>query len=230
MSPIMKNPIIVALDVNSPQKAQDLVTELEQEVGGFKVGLELFIAAGRLPLTSLPIVLDLKLHDIPETVAKAVKAGGNLGAKFMTLHIQQRAALEAAMKAAEEFDLTLLGVTVLTSMTEDDLRDLRQPGLFNGFYPKDRAEFLATLGYEVGLRGFVCSPQEVAAIKRRCPDGFFLVPGIRPAGADLNDQKRVATPQEAINNGADLIVIGRPITAASSPKAAAAEIAASIHL
>lgn len=227
------NPICFALDVPSLEEAQSLVDRLGANVGAFKVGLELYISGG-MPVTrrhmdfDIPTVLDLKLYDIPETVARAVKAGGNRGAKFMTMHIQQRATLEAALKAAEEFkDLRLLGVTVLTSMTSQDCRDLmlhasdEDP---SDTSPGTRAENLAKFAYEIGLRGFVCSPQEVKALKTACPEAFFLVPGVRPAGSATGDQKRVGTPLQAVQDGANLIVIGRPIRDAKDPVEAAKAI------
>lgn len=223
----MPNPICFALDMSSHKRAQEFADKLEPYVGAFKIGLELFIASGSLVETSLPIVLDLKLHDIPETVARAIKAGGDGGVRFMTLHIQQRATLEAALKAAEPFDITLLGVTVLTSMTGQDCRDLmlhasdEDP---SDTSPGTRAENLAKFAYEIGFRGFVCSPQEVKTIKKACPEAFFLVPGVRPAGAATGDQKRVGTPSQAVQDGANLIVVGRPIRDAADPVEAAKAI------
>lgn len=222
----MDNPICFALDVPFLADAQNLVDRLEPHVGAFKVGLELFIAAGNVPRSSKPIVLDLKLHDIPETVARAVKAGGDRGVKYMTMHIQQRATIEAALKAAEPFGITLLGVTVLTSMTQQDLMDLEQPSRCDPTYfePADRARSLAEFAHGVGLRGFVCSPQEVGNLKSARPEGFFLVPGVRPAGSDVGDQKRVGTPAQAVKDGANLIVVGRPIRDAKDPVEAAKAI------
>lgn len=223
----MDNPICFALDVPTSRVAEDYVANLEPHVGAFKVGLELFIASGGLPETTRPIVLDLKLHDIPETVGRAVRAGGDLGARFMTLHIQQRATLESAIKAAEEYDMTLLGVTVLTSMTERDCRDLLVHANDDDptyCTPGERAVGLAKFAYEVGLRGLVCSPQEVKVLKTFCPDAFFLVPGVRPAGSATGDQRRVGTPSQAVRDGANLIVVGRPIRDAQNPVAAAQAI------
>lgn len=227
-------PICFALDVPNMLRAEQYVDMLEEHVGAFKVGLELFMVCRRLPETKRPIVLDLKLHDIPETVARAVKNGGDMGVKFMTLHVQQRETLERAVRAAEPFGITLLGVTVLTSMVRQDLSDLRMVGTWGGSSlgptsdPSERAVKLAEFGYECGLRGFVCSPQEVASLKAVAPDAFFLVPGIRPAGADLGDQKRVGTPAQAMKDGANLLVIGRPIRDANDPVAAAKAIAAEV--
>ncbi len=220
----MRNPICFALDVPSSAEADRLINVLYPHVGAFKVGLELFIAAHRegwWPSTSVPLVLDLKLHDIPETVARAVKAGGDLGAKLMTLHVQQRAALEAAVKAAEPFGIQLLGVTVLTSMKEEDVSDLARP---RGLSISDLVDDLFDHGRDCGLSGFVCSPLEVSRLKSALPEGFFLVPGVRPAGAALGDQQRVGTPSQAVKDGASLIVVGRPIRDAINPAVAAQEI------
>lgn len=220
-----KNPIIVALDVPDLQEAQRLITDLESEVGGFKVGLELFIAEGRLPDTKLPIILDLKLHDIPNTVVRAIHSAGRSFPQVqgMTLHIQQRETLEAAVEAADKYDIQLFGVTVLTSMTTADLGDLGMRGA-----PEMRAVDLARFGWKCGVDGFVCSPKEVAAIREAVPGARLLVPGVRPSESSLHDQKRVSTPKEAVDAGANFIVVGRPITEATSPKAAAADIAASL--
>jgi orotidine-5'-phosphate decarboxylase len=219
------NPICFALDVPTLAEAQSFVDRLEPYVGAFKVGLELFIASGSLVKTKKPIVLDLKLHDIPETVERAIKAGGDRGARAMTLHVQQRATLERAAKAAEPYDMTLLGVTVLTSLAPGDMDDLR----FSTSDPKTRAGWLARFGWECGLRGFVCSPMELSYVKHQVMkhhEGkpFFLVPGIRPRGADAGDQVRIGTPESAVKDGADLIVIGRPIRDAADPVQAAQAI------
>lgn len=220
----MNNPICFALDVPTGRQAQDFVDVLEPYVGAFKVGLELFIASGTVPLSEMPIILDLKLHDIPETVSRAINAAGNIGVKYITLHVQQRATLEAALKAAEPFNITLLGVTVLTSMNEQDLMDLSMASDPNYFNPSARVSWLTAFGYSCGLRGFVCSPQEVRILKKVYPDAFFLVPGVRPNNASAGDQKRTGTPKQAVADGADLIVVGRPIRNAIDPVAAALEI------
>jgi len=227
----MNNPICFALDGMGATAAQYHVDMLEEHVGAFKVGLELFIRSGKLPATQRPIVLDLKLHDIPETVAGAVRAGGDLGAKYMTLHIQQRETLEKAVQAAEPYGITLLGVTVLTSMTRDDFKDLRfQDGAFDDV--RSRVHNLARFAVaRCGLRGLVCSPQEVEFLRMNFTDEeqpFLLVPGIRPAGSALNDQKRVGTPAQAMKDGANLLVIGRPIRDANDPVQAAKDILAEI--
>lgn len=215
----MSSRIAFALDVPNLGVAQELVNRLSPHVGAFKVGLELFIAAGDLPKTDVPIILDLKLHDIPETVERAVKAGGDRGVKYMTLHVQQAQTIEKAVKAAGPYGILLLGVTVLTSMTDQDCDDLRYTtGVLQ------RAPYLVRMGYDYGLRGFVCSPQEVGHLRALFPSVFFLVPGVRPAGADLGDQKRVGTPKQAVQDGANLIVVGRPIRDAADPVAAAIAI------
>lgn len=218
--------IAFAVDVDNWSEMVGLTERLKADVGAFKVGLELYAKFGPpvLKVLDLPVILDLKLHDIPETVARAVKAGGDLGAKYMTLHVQQRKTLEMAVKAAEPFGITLLGVTVLTSMNDDDCNDLGYVPL----QPSTRAFSMAKHGYDCGLRGFVCSPQEVGKLKASFPNAFYLVPGVRPAGSELGDQKRVGTPAQAVKDGADLIVVGRPIRDAQDPKAAAAAIAAEI--
>lgn len=222
----MKNPICFALDGMGSDDATRYVNMLEEHVGAFKVGLELFTRTGTIPRTKRDIVLDLKLHDIPETVGGAVAAGGDLGVKYMTLHVQQRATLEKAIRAAEPYGVVLLGVTVLTSMSEIDLDDL---GL-KGSRPGARAGLLVEFGYQYGLRGFVCSPQEVGGLRLTTPkDAFFLVPGIRPAGAALGDQKRTGTPGQAMKDGADLLVIGRPIRDAADPVQAAQTIMLEIN-
>lgn len=217
--------IAFAMDVSNLKDACRLEAVLSPHVGAFKVGLELFISCGNTLKVEKPVILDLKLHDIPETVARAVRAGGDLGAKYMTLHVQQRRTLEEAVKAAEPFGITLLGVTVLTSMNDDDCRDLGYVPL----QPSTRALSMAQFGHDCGLRGFVCSPQEVGRLKSAFPDSFFLVPGVRPVGSGSGDQKRVGTPSQAVKDGADLIVVGRPIRDASDPVAAAKAIADEIE-
>lgn len=233
-----KSPVCFALDFPSLGQAVDCFfkNNLHEHVGAVKVGLELFIANGPLTVTAfkrdgLDVVLDLKLHDIPETVARAVKTGGDLGVKYMTLHVQQRAAVEAAVRAAEPFGIKLLGVTVLTSMDEQDLEDLSY--VVTGSSSLDGeahnpvgtvARARAAFGASCGLSGFVCSPQEVASLERLVPNSFFLVPGVRPAGSHIGDQKRVGTPLQAVRDGASMIVIGRPIRDAEFPEEAAKDI------
>src|SRR6185503_11155513 len=196
----------------------------------FKVGLELFIAAG--PSILEPIIarghnvfLDLKLHDIPNTVAGAVRSAASHGVHMLTLHAGGGPAmLSAAREAVSGFTNPpeLLAVTVLTSM---DAGQLHATGV--GRLPSSQVELLAKMGMEAGIRGFVCSPQEVAALRSLTgPEGVLVIPGIRPAGADIGDQKRVASPADALRKGASYLVVGRPITQAPGPAAAAEAIVA----
>jgi len=215
----MKEKLAFAVDIADGKRAQELIDILEDYVGAFKIGLEYFIANGRLPLTKKPIILDLKLHDIPATVERAVKSSCDLGAQYLTLHIQQRAALELAVKAAEPYGVKLLGVSVLSSMEDKDLWDL--DFIVEDITIADTAFKRIGFARACGLRGFVCSPQEIQALKRYYPDNFFLVPGVRSIGADIGDQKRTGTPAQAIKDGANLIVVGRPIRDANDPVEAA---------
>ncbi len=232
-----KTELIVALDVPDTREALKLIDGLDSRVRWVKIGLELFIASGPRSVEvfsedlATPVVLDLKLYDIPETVERAVKVGGDLGVKYMTLHIQQRETLERAVRAAEPFGITLLGVTVLTSMTSRDIEDLHMRTTVLGEsyeQPSIRAEALAKHGYDCGLRGFVCSPQEVLKLRSSFPDAFFLVPGVRPAGAVVGDQKRVGTPGQTVKDGANMIVVGRPIRDAQDPAKVVEDILAEI--
>jgi orotidine-5'-phosphate decarboxylase len=220
--------LIVALDVPDPASAMRLVAELEGTCSWFKVGLELFVAAGPAVLEplvkrGLNVFLDLKLHDIPNTVAGAVKSAAGLGVRMLTVHAGGGAAMLSAAKAALEgvSDAPeLLAVTVLTSMDAGQLHGIgveRTPGA--------QVDLLAKMGLEAGIRGFVCSPQEVAAVRGLTgPRGVLVIPGIRPAGAAIGDQKRVARPAEALRQGASYLVVGRPITQAPKPAEAAAAI------
>jgi orotidine-5'-phosphate decarboxylase len=230
-----KNPICFALDFPTLGAAADFLRkdDLHAHIGAVKVGLELFISSGPRSMEILhdeygkDVVLDLKLHDIPETVGRAVTAGGNLGAKYMTLHVQQKAAIEAAARAAEPFGITLLGVTVLTSMASEDMSNLgMEKNLAGVSSVMFRAMKLVQFAHGCGLRGFVCSPVEVKALKELAPDSFFLVPGVRPAGSDAGGQKRLGTPGQAVKDGASLIVVGRPIRDAKDPVRAAKDILA----
>lgn len=220
--------LIVALDVPDAASAMRLVAELEGTCTWFKVGLELFVGAG--PAVLEPIIarghkvfLDLKLHDIPNTVAGAVRSAAGFGVRMLTLHAGGGPAmLSAAKDAAAGFSNPpeLLAVTVLTSM---DAGQLHATGV--GRLPSSQVELLAKMGMEAGIRGFVCSPQEVATLRALTgPEGVLVIPGIRPAGAVIGDQKRVAGPAEALRLGASYLVVGRPITQAPSPSKAAASI------
>jgi orotidine-5'-phosphate decarboxylase len=220
--------LIVALDVPDSKSAMRLVAELEGTCNWFKVGLELFIAAG--PAVLEPIVarghnvfLDLKLHDIPNTVAGAVRSAAGLGVRMLTVHAGGGPAMLTAAKGAlagVSNPPELLAVTVLTSM---DVAQLEFVGVNRA--PAGQVEQLAKMGLEAGIRGFVCSPQEVAAVRALTgPAGVLVIPGIRPAGAAIGDQKRVAGPAEALRLGASYLVVGRPITQAPNPALAATTI------
>ena len=221
-----KDRLIVALDVDSREKAVRLVEELGPHVGMFKVGKELFTSEGPEIVRDIvggggKVFLDLKFHDIPNTVAKAVGAASRLGAFFVTLHVSGgRAMLEAAASALPAEGTQLLGVTVLTSHTDESLKEVAAAGTV-----AETVRRLAILARESGIDGVVCSPHEVRSIREAVGDGLLIVtPGIRPSGAALGDQARVTTPLEALQLGCDYIVVGRPITAASSPKDAAKAI------
>lgn len=225
----MTNPIFCAVDRPDLEGTLDLVRTLAPHVGGIKLGLEFFVAQGprgveAVAALGVPIFLDLKLHDIPNTVAGAVRGAGQLGVAMLTLHAAGgRAMLEAAAAAAPT-GLALLGVTVLTSLDQHDLATIGVPSELDV-----QAERLGRLALDAGLGGLVCSPREIATLRARLgPTPRLVVPGIRPAdGGD--DQKRTMGPAEALALGADVLVIGRPITRADSPAAAAAAIAARLR-
>jgi orotidine-5'-phosphate decarboxylase len=228
------NPVIAAIDTPDPSEARRLVNALAGAVGGVKLGLEFFAANGpratREAAFGENLFLDLKLHDIPNTVAGAVRACAALEPLLLTLHASggpamMRAAADAAQSAAAgRRRMRLLGVSVLTSLDDDDLARVGQERPV-----AQQVLRLALLARDSGLDGVVCSPHEVASLRAACGRDFLLVvPGIRPAGAALGDQKRVMTPKEAIDAGADYLVIGRPITAAPDPAAAARAILASL--
>lgn len=217
--------LIVALDAPDASRALELVDRLEGSCLWFKVGLELFTATGpsfleQLSKRGLSIFLDLKFHDIPNTVAGAVRSAATLGARMMTVHaLGGPAMLTAAREALAGLSNPpeLLAVTVLTSM---DASQLKAIGVEDP--PARQVERLAQMGLEAGLRGFVCSPEEVGSLRARTgPEGVLVVPGIRPAGAAMGDQKRVASPAEALRKGASYLVVGRPITQALHPAEAA---------
>ncbi|MBR90492.1 MAG: orotidine-5'-phosphate decarboxylase [Verrucomicrobiales bacterium] len=228
----MQNPIIVALDVSTAEEALALARELADTVGAFKVGKELFVSAGpdivrAIRDTGGAVFLDLKFHDIPNTVAKAVAAAARLDVQMLTLHTSGGRDMMAAAEAeAQEADRPplVLGVTVLTSM---DGHDLDEIGL--SMEPAAQVKRLAQLAHSAGLRGLVCSPREIMTVRQALPREMQLVtPGIRPAGSDVGDQKRTLTPAEAISAGANWLVIGRPITGAGNPRQAAENILQSL--
>jgi len=220
--------LIVALDVPSASDALSLADSLTGVCTWVKVGLELFIAAGPpivadLKARGFSVFLDLKLHDIPNTVAGAVRSAAATGADMLTVHAAGGPAmLAAALDAAESSTspIQLLGVTVLTSMDAAQLASVGVPAS-----PADQVALLARVAIDSGLRGLVCSPQEVASLRRLLSENIHLVtPGIRPAGSAAQDQKRIATPAQAIADGATYLVVGRPITQAPNPRAAVESI------
>ena len=225
----MTNPLFVALDTTDPEQARSIGEQVNGHVGGLKLGLEYFSANGpsgvhSLARLGLPLFLDLKLHDIPNTVAKAVQALRPLAPVILTVHAAGgRAMLEAAKAAAPE-GTKVVAVTVLTSL---DANDLASAGVQGDV--ESQVERLAALARDSGLAGIVCSGQEVDAAKRLWPDGFFVVPGVRPAEGAAGDQKRIVTPREALDRGASVLVIGRPITQAEDPGEAARTIAAGLR-
>ena len=220
--------LIVALDVPNAPSAVHLLAQLEGTCAWFKVGLELFVAAGPSVLDTLvarghKVFLDLKLHDIPNTVAGAVRSAASHGVHMLTLHAGGGPAmLSAAREAVSGFTNPpeLLAVTVLTSM---DAGQLHATGV--GRLPSSQVELLAKMGMEAGIRGFVCSSHEVTALRTLTgPEGVLVIPGIRPLGAAIGDQKRIAGPAEALRRGASYLVVGRPITQAQNPAEAATAI------
>ena len=223
------SPIFVAIDTPDLERALAIAKAVREHVGGVKLGLEFFSAAGpegvrRIAALGLPIFLDLKLHDIPNTVAKAVAALAPLEPAILTVHATGGHEMLLAAKRAAPPATKVVAVTLLTSLDEADLGDL---GI--QWSPADQVTRLARLAREAGVDGIVCSGAEVSEARAAWPNGFFVVPGIRPAGADVGDQKRVATPAGALKDGASVLVIGRPITAAADPAVAARDIAANLN-
>lgn len=224
----MNSSIYVAIDTPDMDRARSVAAAVRRHAGGLKLGLEFFCHNGRagvleLADLGLPIFLDLKLHDIPNTVAKAIQALSPITPAVLTVHAAGGRAMLEEAKAAAPTGTKVVAVTVLTSLDSVDLTAI-------GFGDDSHAqvERLADLAKEAGLDGVVCSGIEVAAARSRWKDGFFVVPGIRPANAAVGDQKRVMTPREALNKGASILVIGRPITDAEDPAAAVREIAGSL--
>jgi orotidine-5'-phosphate decarboxylase len=234
----MRNPIIAALDVPTVERALNLAKEIAPVVGGFKVGSELFTSAGpdivkKIRATGASVFLDLKFHDIPNTVAKAVAAATRLDAQMLTIHTSgglemMRAAEASAQQTANQAGLNaplVLGVTVLTS---SDSRTLAEIGCEADM--GKQVSRLAQLAVKAGLRGLVCSPLEIADLRQILPAHIQLVtPGIRTGAEKADDQKRTLTPREAIDAGANWLVIGRPIYAAENPRAAAEKILESLN-
>jgi orotidine-5'-phosphate decarboxylase len=234
MSGPRQNPVFVALDTPDLNQALALAAAVKPYVGGLKAGFEFLTAVGpsalrALVATGLPVFADTKFHDIPNTVGAASREIAKLGVAVFNVHASGGAAMMRAAAAearAVNPKIKIIAVTVLTSLDDADLEAVgqRRPAA-------DQVVRLAELAQKSGLDGVVCSSREIAAIRRACgPDFLLTVPGIRPAGADLADQKRVMTPSEAARAGADILVVGRPITAASDPAVAARAITEELAL
>lgn len=224
----MTNPVYVAIDTPDLAKAQALAGQVRRHVGGLKLGLEFFCANGHhgvheMAKLGLPIFLDLKLHDIPNTVAKAVQALHVLEPAILTVHAAGGRAMLEDAKAAAGVNTKVVAVTVLTSLDDGDLLDIGVGGK-----AEDQVRRLADLAQSAGLDGIVCSGEEVAMVRKDWSDGFFVVPGVRPAGGAKGDQKRAVTPREALDRGASILVVGRPISLAPDPDLAAREIEATL--
>ena len=233
----MRNPIIAALDVPAAEQALKLAREIAPVVGAFKIGSELFTSAGpdivkKIRATGAAVFLDLKFHDIPNTVAKAVASAVRLDVQMLTIHTSgglemMRAAEEAAQQTANQTGRNaplVLGVTVLTSSDSRTRAEIGGAANIGA-----QVERLANLAVQAGLRGLVCSPLEIADLRRILPAHVQLVtPGIRTGAEKADDQKRTLTPREAIDAGANWLVIGRPIYAAENPRAAAEKILRSL--
>jgi orotidine-5'-phosphate decarboxylase len=222
------NPIFVAIDTPDLARATDIASAVRGHAGGVKLGLEFFSAQGpegvrRIADLGLPIFLDVKLHDIPNTVAKAVEALAPLDPAILTVHAAGGHEMLLAAKRAAPPTTKVVAVTLLTSLDAADLNDL---GIERS--PADQVARLAWVARDAGVDGIVCSGAEVADARTAWPKGFFVVPGIRPAGANVGDQKRIVTPVRALDDGASVLVIGRPITDAPDPRRALMDIAAGL--
>ena len=222
---IARDRSIVALDVPTQTEALNLVRDFSPEVAFLKVGLQLYTAAGpqivrSVLATGAKVFLDLKLHDIPNTVARTVESAGQLGVQMLTIHLSGGAEMIRATVAARKNNLSILGVTVLTSADE---QTLRQVGISDNI--RDHVLRLAKLGVDAGIDGLVASPHEVKMLRAQFGGKIKLVvPGIRPSWSEARDQKRVMTPREALEAGADYLVIGRPIIAHPWPREAVTKI------
>ena len=222
--------LIVALDLPSVEQARTLIDTLQGSVGIYKIGLELLFAGGFKLASELVargdrVFIDAKLLDIETTVERATAAVARTGADFLTVHALDCKTLDAAVRGRGDSELQLLGVTVLTNLDRDDLKE---QGIDRD--PKDLAIYRAMLAQEAGFDGVVASGQDAAALRQALgPKMLIVTPGIRPEGSASNDQMRVATPATAIAAGADYLVVGRPIAAATSPRAAAEMIVAQIE-
>ncbi|HWW64730.1 MAG TPA: orotidine-5'-phosphate decarboxylase [Sphingomonadaceae bacterium] len=224
----MTKPIYIALDTPDLERAKALAMKVRHHVGGIKLGLEFFMANGRagvreMAALDLPIFLDLKFHDIPNTVAKAVQALRPLEPAILTVHASGGRAMMEDAKAGAPLGTKVVGVTVLTSLDDKDLTSVGLPP-----DPEAQVERLTLLAREAGLDGVVCSGAEVAAVRKLWPDGFLVVPGVRPANGEVGDQKRVMTPRAALDAGASILVVGRAITGAEDPSRAVRAIEATL--
>ncbi|MES1970836.1 MAG: orotidine-5'-phosphate decarboxylase [Pseudomonadota bacterium] len=224
----MSNRLFVALDTPDLERAKAIAARVHHHVGGIKLGLEFFMANGRAGVREmaelgLPIFLDLKFHDIPNTVAKAIMALRPLEPAILTVHAAGGRAMLEDAKAAAPSGTKVVAVTTLTSLDGADLASIGCPG-----DPHDQVLRLTELAMKAGVDGVVCSGAEVAAARKLWPKGFFVVPGVRPANGASGDQKRVATPRQALDAGASILVVGRPITQAEDPDTAAREIGATL--
>jgi orotidine-5'-phosphate decarboxylase len=214
-----RDKIIVALDVPAKAEALDLVKQLAPEISFFKIGLQLYTVAGpeavrEILATGAKVFLDLKLHDIPNTVARAVESAASLGVQMLTIHLSGGEAMLRAAATARPANMLILGVTVLTSLTEEALHQVGVSERIN-----DHVLRLARLGQEAGIGGLVASPFEARTLRDEFGDNIKIVtPGVRPSWSDAGDQKRFMTPREAFDAGADYLVIGRPITAHANPR------------
>lgn len=222
--------IIVALDVPTKKAALDLVTKLGKQISFFKIGLQLFTAAGPSVVRDVlksgaKVFLDLKLYDIPNTVAHAVESAANLGVHMLTIHVSGGEAMMKAALAARPKTMSILGVTVLTSFDEAAIRAL---GISSTI--EEHVSRLAKIGVAAGIDGLVVSPHEIEVVRPQFGEGLQLVvPGIRPPWSETGDQKRVMTPREALEAGANYLVIGRPIIADKNPREAVKKILAEIE-
>jgi orotidine-5'-phosphate decarboxylase len=222
------NPVFVALDFPRLEVAEAVARKVKDHVGGLKLGLEFFCAHGHhgvheIAKIGLPLFLDLKLHDIPNTVAGAMQAIHVLEPAIVTVHASGGRAMMEDAKAAAGEHCKVIAVTLLTSLDEGDMDAVGMSGS-----PYDQVMRLAELAERAGLDGIVCSGHEVAAVHSQWKDGFLVVPGLRPAGGKLGDQKRAVTPRAARDAGASVLVIGRPIARADDPVAAARAIEATL--
>jgi orotidine-5'-phosphate decarboxylase len=224
----VSNPVYLALDLPQLDAARALAEKVKAHVGGFKLGLEFFCAHGHhgvheIAHVGLPIFLDLKLHDIPNTVAGAMQAIHVLEPAIVTVHASGGRAMMEDAKAAAALGTKVVAVTMLTSLDE---RDLLRTGVNGNAH--DQVMRLAELAQAAGLDGIVCSGREVGAVHKQWKDGFFVVPGLRPNGGAVGDQKRVVTPRQARDDGASVLVVGRPISRADEPLEAARAIEATL--